>query len=107
MTASKGLEIETFHSPSQILKEVFGERAICVLTGPSHAEEVARGLPASSVAASSDDDLARQVQLTAVGAVSRTPHPRQDRGAENLKTSRPHPTGSQRGLARSTKLGVY
>jgi len=62
VTASKGLEIETFHSPSQILKEVFGEREICVLTGPSHAEEVARGLPASIVAASTNEDFARKVQ---------------------------------------------
>jgi glycerol-3-phosphate dehydrogenase (NAD(P)+) len=35
---------------------------MCVLTGPSHAEEVARGLPASVVAASKDQALARLVQ---------------------------------------------
>lgn len=62
VTASKGLEIETFHSPSQILTEVLGERSICVLTGPSHAEEVALGLPASVVAASPNQELARRVQ---------------------------------------------
>ena len=47
VTASKGLEIDTFRSPSQILRRVLGERSICVLTGPSHAEEVAHDLPAS------------------------------------------------------------
>lgn len=62
VTASKGLEIETFRSPSEILREVLGERPIAVLTGPSHAEEVAQGLPASVVAASTDEDLARRVQ---------------------------------------------
>ncbi len=49
VTASKGLEIETFQTPGQILSQVLGERSIGVLTGPSHAEEVARGLPASLV----------------------------------------------------------
>ena len=62
VTASKGLEIETFRSPSQILRHVLGERAICVLTGPSHAEEVARGLPSSVVAACADRDFAERVQ---------------------------------------------
>lgn len=62
VTASKGLEIETFRTPSEILREVLGERPIAVLTGPSHAEEVARGLPASVVAASADEELARRVQ---------------------------------------------
>ena len=64
VTASKGLEIETFHPPSRILQEVLGERTICVLTGPSHAEEVARGLPASVVAACDDEGFAARVQAT-------------------------------------------
>ncbi|HED66369.1 MAG TPA: NAD(P)-dependent glycerol-3-phosphate dehydrogenase [Planctomycetes bacterium] len=63
VSATKGIEIETFHTPSEILSEVLGERPLGVLSGPSHAEEVARGLPASIVMASADDDLARRVQL--------------------------------------------
>jgi len=35
---------------------------VCVLTGPSHAEEVARGLPASVVAACEDQEFAGKVQ---------------------------------------------
>ncbi|MDP6955422.1 MAG: NAD(P)H-dependent glycerol-3-phosphate dehydrogenase, partial [Planctomycetota bacterium] len=62
VTATKGLEIETFKRPGEILLEVLGERSLCVLTGPSHAEEVAAGKPASLVAASSDLDFARDVQ---------------------------------------------
>ena len=62
VTATKGLEIETFRSPSQILQDVLGDHPVCVLTGPSHAEEVARGLPASVVAASCDPELAGRVQ---------------------------------------------
>jgi len=62
VSATKGIEIETFKTPSQILAEVLGPRSLCVLTGPSHAEEVARGKPCSVVAASPDQAFARRVQ---------------------------------------------
>ena len=62
VTASKGLEIESFRTPSQVLLEILGERPIAVLTGPSHAEEVARGLPASVVVGCEDQEFARRVQ---------------------------------------------
>lgn len=62
VSATKGLEIETMKSPTSILLEVLGDRDIGVLTGPSHAEEVARGLPASVVVASESERLARVAQ---------------------------------------------
>jgi len=62
VSATKGIEIETFRTPTAILKEVLGQRSLGVLSGPSHAEEVARGLPASIVAASPDKSLAHGVQ---------------------------------------------
>ena len=62
VTATKGLEIETFCTPSRILLDVLGDRPLCVLTGPSHAEEVVQQKPASVVAASTDADFARGVQ---------------------------------------------
>ena len=62
VSATKGIEIETFKRPSEILVDVLGARPVCVLTGPSHAEEVARGLPATVVAACADEPLARRVQ---------------------------------------------
>ena len=62
VSASKGLEMETFRTPTQIYTQVLGERPVAVLTGPSHAEEVARGLPASVVCASADEALAVSVQ---------------------------------------------
>lgn len=58
----KGIENETFQRPSQIVVEVLGPRPVVVLSGPSHAEEISRHLPASVVAASSDQALAEQVQ---------------------------------------------
>jgi|SoiMethySBSTD1v2_1073268.scaffolds.fasta_scaffold152865_4 glycerol-3-phosphate dehydrogenase (NAD(P)+) len=62
VSATKGLEIETFKTPSQILLEVLGERPVCVLTGPSHAEEVVALKPAAVLAASHDRALAQRVQ---------------------------------------------
>jgi glycerol-3-phosphate dehydrogenase (NAD(P)+) len=58
----KGIENTTFRRPSEIIAEVLGPRPLAVLSGPSHAEEVARGLPTSLVAASEDLALARRVQ---------------------------------------------
>ncbi len=58
----KGIEKDTFLRPSQIIEESLGSRAVVALGGPSHAEEIARRLPASVVAASGDVALARRVQ---------------------------------------------
>jgi glycerol-3-phosphate dehydrogenase (NAD(P)+) len=67
VSATKGLEIETLRRPSEILAESLGGRPVCVLTGPSHAEEVARGKPATVVAASEDAELARRAQAAFSG----------------------------------------
>lgn len=58
----KGIEIDTFQRPSEVIGETLGSRAVVALSGPSHAEEIARRLPASVVAASGDIALARTVQ---------------------------------------------
>ncbi len=60
----KGLEIHTFCRPTQIALEVLGPRSVGVLSGPSHAEEVARGMPTTLVAASRDLALAQSVQAS-------------------------------------------
>jgi glycerol-3-phosphate dehydrogenase (NAD(P)+) len=62
VSLSKGMELTTFERPTQILEEICGPRPIAVLSGPSHAEEVARGMPTSVVAASDDLSLARRLQ---------------------------------------------
>jgi glycerol-3-phosphate dehydrogenase (NAD(P)+) len=59
----KGIEHETFLRPSEVLRQVTGARPAAVLSGPSHAEEVSRGLPTTVVVASGDLQLARRVQL--------------------------------------------
>jgi glycerol-3-phosphate dehydrogenase (NAD(P)+) len=62
LSLTKGLEIATFRRPTEIIEETLGARPLAVLSGPSHAEEVARGLPTTLVAASADVELARWVQ---------------------------------------------
>jgi glycerol-3-phosphate dehydrogenase (NAD(P)+) len=62
LSLTKGVEIGTFRRPTEIIAEVCGPRSLAVLSGPSHAEEVARGLPTTLVAASADLALARWVQ---------------------------------------------
>lgn len=60
----KGIEQHTFARPSQVIQEELGERPISVLSGPSHAEEIARGLPTSVVVAGTDGPLNRLVRDT-------------------------------------------
>jgi glycerol-3-phosphate dehydrogenase (NAD(P)+) len=82
ISATKGIEMETFRTPSQILADVLGERPIAVLSGPSHAEEVARGLPASLVAASHDMKFARLAQSVLSSSSFRVYTSRDPYGAE-------------------------
>lgn len=58
----KGLELDTLCRPSDIILDTFGDRGLVVLSGPSHAEEIAERKPATLVAASRDIELARRVQ---------------------------------------------
>jgi glycerol-3-phosphate dehydrogenase (NAD(P)+) len=53
----KGIEQQTFARPSQIIRQELGERPVAILSGPSHAEEIARGLPTSVVVAGEDTAL--------------------------------------------------
>jgi len=63
VSLSKGVENRTLLRPSQILAELLGEdRPLAVFSGPSHAEEVARGLPTTVVVGSPHEDLGRLVQ---------------------------------------------
>ena len=61
-SVTKGIEIATLERPTRILAEVLGPRPLAVLSGPSHAEEVSRGMPCAVVAASRSPRLAAAVQ---------------------------------------------
>src|SRR5262249_55168343 len=62
LSLTKGIENTTFRRPTEILHEMLDVIHLGVLSGPSHAEEVSRGLPTSVVAASRDHELAHWVQ---------------------------------------------
>lgn len=60
--ACKGLEPGTTLLPHQVVEEVFGDRVPCgVLSGPTFAEEVARGLPTAITLASRNAGFAREL----------------------------------------------
>jgi len=61
--ASKGLELGSFKRLSEVLGDVLGDATAVTLTGPSHAEEVAVGIPTSIVAACADEARAKAVQV--------------------------------------------
>ncbi len=61
ISLTKGLEVGTFARPSEIIGALFRTESVAVLSGPSHAEEVARGLPTSLVVAA-ESELAARVQ---------------------------------------------
>jgi glycerol-3-phosphate dehydrogenase (NAD(P)+) len=62
LSLAKGIENHTFLRPTEIITQVLGPRKTAVLSGPSHAEEVSRGLPTTVVAAGDDWPLIRWVQ---------------------------------------------
>lgn len=64
ISVAKGIENETLLRVSQILMERFDEDNITVLSGPSHAEEVSRGIPTVVVTASKSLKSAEWVQNT-------------------------------------------
>jgi glycerol-3-phosphate dehydrogenase (NAD(P)+) len=63
LSVVKGLEAETFLRMSQVIAESggFAPERIAVLSGPTLAMEIARGLPASAVVAAEETELAHRV----------------------------------------------
>jgi len=63
LCVAKGYEPDTRKRMSEVLREELGpEPGIALLAGPSHAEEVALGIPTTVVVASTDDDTAAAFQ---------------------------------------------
>lgn len=62
ISASKGFELETRQRLSEVLASMLPGSRVVVVTGPSHAEEVSRGIPTSVVAASEHEPSAQAVQ---------------------------------------------
>jgi glycerol-3-phosphate dehydrogenase (NAD(P)+) len=62
LTCTKGIERGSGERMSQILGEIFPHHPIAVLTGPNHAEEIAKDLVTCAVIASEDSRLAGSLQ---------------------------------------------
>lgn len=56
VSVSKGIETDTLLRMSETIRDVAHPERLAVLSGPSHAEEVARGIPTAVVAASEDPE---------------------------------------------------
>ena len=62
VSSAKGLEDGSLKRMSEVIREVFPENKIAVLSGPSHAEELGRGMPTAVAVASEDEESARLIQ---------------------------------------------
>jgi glycerol-3-phosphate dehydrogenase (NAD(P)+) len=60
--ASKGLDPGTGHTMDRVIEDAAPGAAVALLSGPTFALEIARGLPAAAVAASRDAHAAETVQ---------------------------------------------
>ncbi len=62
VNVAKGFEKESFSRLSRIIVKELPDKKVVVLSGPSHAEEVARGIPTMLTAAGEDDESLKTVQ---------------------------------------------
>lgn len=63
VSVSKGIEAKTSRTLTQVIEDATENRfPVAALSGPSHAEEVARGIPTTVVAAAKDRKVAELVQ---------------------------------------------
>lgn len=62
VNVAKGLEEGSLKRLSQVIQECAPQCQVCVLSGPSHAEEVARDIPTTCLVASENEETAKMVQ---------------------------------------------
>jgi len=62
VTATKGLDLQTSQTPSQIWQKFFPQHSVVVLSGPNLSEEINQGLPAATVVASNNAEACNIVQ---------------------------------------------
>ena len=71
VSASKGIEESTLASMTDIVSELIPQSEAAVLSGPSHAEEVAKGLPTTCVVGARCEKTARYLQQIFMSPVFR------------------------------------
>lgn len=62
VNVAKGVEEKTLMTLSEIIEEEIPQANVAVLSGPSHAEEVGRGVPTTVVAGARDKQTAEYIQ---------------------------------------------
>lgn len=62
VSVAKGFDRDSHQRMTQVAEEVLGFGPIAALSGPSHAEEVAKGVPAAVAVACADADRAERLQ---------------------------------------------
>jgi len=62
LSVTKGLERESLITMSSVIREELPGCDVSAMSGPSHAEEVARGLPTTNVVASASQSTAEYIQ---------------------------------------------
>jgi len=62
VTVAKGIEKGTLKTMSEIIEEEIKDLPIVILSGPSHAEEVSRGIPTTVAVSSKDMEAAKTIQ---------------------------------------------
>ncbi len=79
---AKGLEEESLMTLTQIIAQEVPQAVTAVLSGPSHAEEVSRGLPTTCVVGCADEAVARYLQEIFMSPVFRVYTSTDVRGVE-------------------------
>ena len=85
---SKGFEPETLKRMDEVIAEELPKNPCVILSGPSHAEEVAKGIPTTVVAACRDLDMAERVQMTSRATPSASMSPMMSSGQSWAAPSR-------------------
>lgn len=62
VNVSKGIEENTLMTQSEIIEEEIPGISVAVLSGPSHAEEVSKGIPTTVVVGAKSFDTAKKIQ---------------------------------------------
>ncbi len=71
VNVAKGVEEKTLMTLSEIIEQEIPQANVAVLSGPSHAEEVGRGVPTTVVAGAKDEKTAKFIQDMFMNSVFR------------------------------------
>ena len=105
VSAAKGIESDTLMTLTEVIRDELEkagkQNRVCALSGPTHAEEVARDMPTLIVSASEDPDAAEAVQWLFEGPCIRPYVNRDEKGVQicgALKNVEALAVGIARGL---------